>query len=59
LEDSAFLIIKNHLPMHHVESQWIKKKKLLLCRRVVLHFRKQFSREILSELVEKTKQLYV
>ncbi len=45
--------------MHHVESQWIQKFILLLCQRVVLHFRKQFSKEILSELVEKTKQLYV
>jgi hypothetical protein len=58
LEDLALLIVKNHLPMHHVESQWIKKIILLLCQRV-LHFKIQFSREILLELVEKTKQLYV
>ncbi len=46
--------------MHHVESQWIKKFTLFLCQRVVLCFRKQFTRIFLLELVEKkTKQLYV
>ncbi len=40
--------------MHLVESQWLKRFSLHLCPS-----KKQFSREILLELVEKTKQLYV
>jgi hypothetical protein len=40
LEDLAFLIVKNHLPMHFVESQWLVKFILHLCPRVVLHFKK-------------------
>jgi hypothetical protein len=40
LEDLTLLIFKNHLPMHLVESQWLKRFKLHLCPRVVLHFRK-------------------
>ncbi len=45
--------------MHLIESQQLKLFSLHLCPRVVLPFRKQFSREILSKLVEKIKQLYV
>jgi hypothetical protein len=45
--------------MHIVESQWLNKFNLHLCPKVVLSFRKQFSREILPQLVEKTKQVYV
>jgi hypothetical protein len=45
--------------MHLVESQWLKRFRLHLCPSVVLPFRKQFSKEILLELVEKTEQLYV
>jgi hypothetical protein len=59
LEDLTFLIIKNHLPMHLVENQWLKKLNLHLCPRVVLFCRKQFSRICLPKLVAKTKQLYV
>jgi hypothetical protein len=35
-----------------------KKITLLLCQRVVLCFRKQFSRNFLLKLVGETKQLY-
>jgi len=59
LEYLAHLIVQNHLPMHLIESQWLKIFSLHLCPRVVLPFRKQFSKEILSKLVEKIKQLYV
>jgi hypothetical protein len=40
LEDLTLLIFKNHLPMHLVESQWLKRFNLHLCPRVVLPFRK-------------------
>jgi hypothetical protein len=59
LENLALLIVRNHLPMHLVESQRLKKICLHLSPRVVFPFEKQFSREILPKLVEKTKQLYV
>jgi hypothetical protein len=59
LEDLVLLIVKNNLSMHLVESQWLKIFCLHLCPSVVLPFTKQFSKEILLELVEKTKQLYV
>jgi hypothetical protein len=58
-EDLVLLIVKKHLPMHLVESQWLKRFSLHLCPRVVLPFMKLFTREILLELVEKTKQLYM
>jgi hypothetical protein len=38
LEDLALLIVKNHLPMHLVESQWLMKFILHLCPKVVLPF---------------------
>jgi hypothetical protein len=59
LEDLAHLIVKNHLPMHLTKSQQLKIFSLHLCPRVVLPFRRPFSRNILSKLVEKIKQLYV
>jgi acyl-CoA synthetase (AMP-forming)/AMP-acid ligase II len=55
----VLLFVKNHLLMHFVESPWLKCFNLHLCPRVVLHSKKQFSQEILLELVEKTKQFYV
>jgi hypothetical protein len=55
LEGLILLIVKNNLPMHLVESQWLKIFSLHLGPNVVLPFRKQFSKEILLELVEKTK----
>jgi len=55
----SFFNCKNHLSMHIVESQWLKGFILHLCPRVVLPFMKLFVREILLELVEKTKQLYM
>jgi hypothetical protein len=45
--------------MHLIESQQLKLFNLHLCPKVVLHFRKPFSRNCLSKLVEKIKQLYV
>jgi hypothetical protein len=58
LEELALLIVKNHLPMYIVESQWLKRFNFHLCLKVVLPSRKQFSEEILLKL-EKIKQLYV
>ncbi len=59
MEDLAFLIVKNYLLMHIVESQWLKRFILHLCPRVVLPFMKLLARNFLLELVEKTKQLYM
>jgi len=59
LEDLAHLIFKNHLPMHLIESQHLKIFSLHLCPKVVLPFRKPFSRKFWSKLIEKIKQLYV
>jgi hypothetical protein len=55
LEGLVLLIVKNHFPMHLVESQWLKRFNLHLWPSVVLPFMKQFSKEILLELVEKIK----
>jgi hypothetical protein len=41
--------------MHLVESQWLKRFSLHLCPNVILPCQKQFAREILPELVKKTK----
>jgi hypothetical protein len=59
LEDLALLFVENHLLMHLVESQWLMKFILHLCPKVVMLFKKQVTKEILLELVEITKQLYV
>jgi hypothetical protein len=59
LEDLVLPIGKNHLSMHHIESQWLKRFNLHLSPRVVLLSRKQFSKEILPKLMKKIKQLYV
>jgi hypothetical protein len=40
LEDLVLSISKNHLSMHHIESQWLKRFNLHLCPRVVLISRK-------------------
>jgi hypothetical protein len=40
LEDLILLIVRNHLLMYFVESQWLKKFNLHLCPKVVLPFRK-------------------
>jgi hypothetical protein len=57
LEGLVLLIVKNHLPMHLVESQWLKRFNLHLWPSVVLPFMKQFSKEILLELVEKNNYM--
>jgi len=44
--------------MHLIENQLLNQFNLHLCPKVVLPFRKKNSREILPQLVEKTKQLY-
>jgi hypothetical protein len=59
LEDLALLIVENHLPMHRIKSQLLKRFSLHLCPRGVLPSRKWSSKEFFSKLVEKSKQLYV
>jgi DNA mismatch repair ATPase MutL len=43
VEDLVLLIVKNRLPMHFVESLWLKCFGLHLCPRVVLLSKKQIS----------------
>jgi hypothetical protein len=59
LQDLGLLIMKNNLPLQFVESVWFKRLILHLFPRVVFPSIKQFSQEILPNLVEKTKQVYV
>jgi hypothetical protein len=50
LENLAFLIVRNHLPMHLVESQWLKKNCLHLCPRVVLPFKKTIFKRFFAKV---------
>jgi hypothetical protein len=43
VEDLVLLTVKNRLPMHFVESPWLKCFSLHLCPRVVLLSKKQIS----------------
>jgi len=51
-EDLALLICKNHLFTHFLESPWLNPH-------IVFPFRKIFSQEILPNLVQKVKDVYV
>jgi hypothetical protein len=59
LQDLGLLIMKNNLQLQFVENVWFKFLILCLCPRVVFLFRKKKSQEILPNLVEKTKEIYV
>jgi len=59
LQSLGLLIMKKNLPLQFVESIWFKCLILHLFLKVVLYYRKHFFQEILLNLVEKTKQLYV
>ncbi len=59
LHDLGLLIMKNNLPLQFVESVWFKHLILHLSIRIVFPSRKRFSQEILPNLVEKMKQVYV
>jgi len=58
LEDLILLIVKNHLHLQFVKSSWLKKFSMHLCLRIIFPSRISFFNELLSGLVEKTKQLY-
>jgi hypothetical protein len=51
--------MKNNLLLQFVESVWFKCLILYLIFRIVFPSRKQFSYEILLNLVKKTKNIYV
>jgi len=51
--------VKNNLTLQYVESIWFKCLILHFCFTIVFPSRKQFSHEILPNLVEKMKQMYV
>jgi hypothetical protein len=53
VEDLILLLLKNYLPMHLVESPWLKHFGLQLCPKVIFAFQKKVSQEILLELVKK------
>jgi hypothetical protein len=59
LKDLILLIVKNHLPLQFVQSNWFKIFNMHLCPKIVFLSRKQLSNELLPKLVEKTKRLYV
>ncbi len=59
LEDFGLLIIKNNLPIQFVESIWLKWLALCSCPKLKFSFKKQFSKEILLGLMDKTKQFHV
>ncbi len=59
LQSLGLLIMKNNLPLQFVESIWFKCLILHLFPKVVLYYRKHFFQEILLNLVENMKQLYV
>jgi hypothetical protein len=59
LQSLGLLIMKNNLPLQFVESIWFKCLILHLFPRVLLYYRKHFFQEILLNLVEKMKQLYI
>ncbi len=59
LQDLAFLVVKNHLPIQFVESSWLKCLVMHLCPKIVFPSRKMFSQEVLVDLMEKTKEEYV
>jgi len=59
LQSLGLLIIKNNLPLQFVESIWFKCLILHLFPKVVLYYRKHFFQEILLNLMEKMKQLYI
>ncbi len=58
-EDLGLLIVKNHIPLNFLKSSWFKIFSMHLCPIIVFLSRKQFSIELLSKLMGKTKQLYV
>ncbi len=59
LEDLGLLIVKNHLPLQIVKSNWLNRFSMHLCPQIVFLSIKYFFHELLPRLVEKIKQLYV
>jgi len=59
LQDLNLLIVKNNLALQFVESVWFKCLILHLCLIVVFFSKKYFFQEILLNLVEETKKVYV
>jgi hypothetical protein len=59
LQDVAFLVVENHLPIQFVESTWLKHLVMHLCPKFVFPSRNMFSQEILDDFMEKMKQEYV
>ncbi len=53
LKDLTLLIIKNHLPLQFVKSNWLKRFNMQLCPIKKFHSKKYFLNELLLELVEK------
>jgi hypothetical protein len=49
LQDLAFLVAKNHLPIQFLESTWLKRLIMHLCPKVAFPSRKIFSQAILVD----------
>jgi hypothetical protein len=59
LKDLTLLIVKSHLLVHLLESPWLKRFSLQLNLHIIFPSKKTFSQEILLNLVQKTKDVYV
>ncbi len=55
----VLLVLKNHLPIQFVENILLKWLIMKLCPYVVFPSKKTFCKEMLLDLVEETKQLFV
>jgi hypothetical protein len=59
LKDLTLMIVKSHLLVHLLENPWLTQFSLQLNLHIVFPSRKTFSEEILLDLVQKTKDVYV
>jgi hypothetical protein len=46
LQDLAFFVVKNHLPIQFVENTWLKCPIMHLCPRMCFHQKNIFTRSI-------------
>jgi hypothetical protein len=58
-ENLGLLIVKTNLIIQFVKSVWFKRLALHLCPKINFPSKRQFSKEILPNLVKKTNQFYV
>jgi hypothetical protein len=59
IEDRVLMNNKGYMPLHVMDSLWLKWMVLHLCGQVQFFFRKQFVHEHFHVLLEKTMATYV